>query len=266
MGRLPLVTAVLLVLIFVLALPLFLVAPRSGVAALSRGVPGLSNFVGFSESVSLGEIGDLKRDDALVMHVRLEGAEKRRDIRWRGVALDEFTGRGWKKSAAARRTDQKVNDKGMFQLGTTASLNRVTTQTVFLEPIESPVLFAASRALAIQGDFSFLRVDAEGSIQTRRQGFDRIMYKVISDTTEPDPELLRTDVTRYPQTFERYLQLPETIDPRIVGLANAMIVNAHARNGLIRQRRSSRSYNWTLVIACKCEREAPTRCPIFFSM
>ena len=228
--RLPWVALTLMVLIFVLALPLFLVAPRSGAAAFLRGGAGLSNFIGFSESVSLGEIGTLKRDNAVVMHIRVEGNPDGRAIRWRGVALDEFTGRGWRKSAVARRTEQKNNERGLFQLGTTESLNRLTTQTVFLEPIESPVLFAATRPVAIQGDFSFVRVDSEGSVQTRKLGFDRLMYKALSDMTEPDVARLQRDRQPYPAAFERYLQLPASLDPRIAGRTNAMIVNADARN------------------------------------
>src|SRR5258705_8883206 len=67
--RLPFVAVGLLVLIFILAIPLFLVAPRSGAASLTRSSGGLSNFVGFSENVTLGQIGELKRDDRLVMRV-----------------------------------------------------------------------------------------------------------------------------------------------------------------------------------------------------
>ncbi|MGH9871457.1 MAG: transglutaminase TgpA family protein [Pyrinomonadaceae bacterium] len=228
--RLPLVAIVLLVLTFVLAVPLFLVAPRSGAAVLTRSGASLSNFIGFSESVTLGEIGDLKRDNAVVMHVRLEDAQPREGFRWRGVALDEFTGRGWRKSAEAKHTTQKNNDKGFFQLGTAETLHRLTTQTVFLEPIESPVLFAASRPLAIQGDFPFVRIDAEGSVQTRRRDFERAIYKAVSDVTEPDPALLSNDSRPYPAAFGRYLQLPASLDQRIDGLANAIVVNAHARN------------------------------------
>jgi transglutaminase-like putative cysteine protease len=229
-SKLPFVALLLLILIFVLALPLFLVAPRSGAAALTRGGGGLGKFIGFSENVTLGEIGSLKRDNAVVMHVRLEDAQPGRAFRWRGVALDEFTGRGWKKSPAARHTDQLTNDKGFFQLGTTEALHRLTTQTIFLEPIESPVLFAASRPIAIQGDFSFVRVDSEGSVQARRHEFDRMIYKALSDTTEPDPAALRNDFRPYPAAFERYLQLPPSLDPRIGARANAMVVNSHARN------------------------------------
>ncbi len=228
--RLPVVAVVLFVLIFVLALPLFLLAPRSGAAMLSRGGSALTNFIGFSENVTLGAIGSLKRDNATVMRVRLDDAPNGREFRWRGVALDEFTGQGWRKSAAARHTSELSKERGFYQLGTTESLHRLTTQTIFLEPIESPVLFAAPRPVAIQGDFSFVRMDGEGSVQARRREFERVVYKALSDTTSPDVTLLRTDATPYPPSFERYAEPPRWLDPRIAALANAMVVNAHARN------------------------------------
>jgi protein-glutamine gamma-glutamyltransferase len=230
-ARLPVVALILLVLIFVLALPLFLIAPRSGLAAITRSGGGLTHFIGFSESVSLGEIGELKQDDAVVMRVKVEQSMLARRLRWRGVALDEFTGRGWRKSVEARRgVKNERGDRGFFRLATTEAIHRLTTQTFFLEPLESPVLFAAHRAVAIQGDLPFLRVDAEGSLQAHRHDFERIIYKVYSDINEPHPEQLRADMRRYPVEYYRYLQLPETVDPRITNLANAMIVNAQARN------------------------------------
>lgn len=230
-SRLPFVAFFLLLLIFVLALPLFLIAPRSGAAALTRSGGALSNFIGFSENVALGEIGSLKRDNNVVMHVRLEDHQQTgRDLRWRGVALDEFTGRGWKKSAELRRSEEKLDGSSFFPLGTTEALHRLTTQTVFLEGIESPVLFAASRPVAIQGDLPYVLADAAGSAKTRRHEFSRIIYKALSDMTEPDVSLLRSDARPYPAVFERYKQLPESRDPRIEALANAMVANAHARN------------------------------------
>ncbi len=230
-ARLPFVAVALLLLIFVLALPLFLIAPRSGVAALTRSGGGLSNFIGFSENVTLGQIGELKRDDDLVMRVRIEEAQTPRNLRWRGVALDEFTGTGWKKSTEARRLDLKLSERGgFFPLGTTEALHRLTTQTFFLEPLESPVLFAAPRPVAIQGDLQFIRVDGEGSIQSRRHEFERVMYKAISDTDEPPVQKLRNDLRPYSEEFDRYIQLPRGLDPRIGPLATSMILNAHARN------------------------------------
>jgi len=229
-ARLPFVAVALLVLIFALALPLFLVAPRSGAVALTRSGGGLSNFIGFSENVTLGQIGTLKRDDGLVMRVRVEEAQSLRELRWRGIALDEFTGKGWKKSIQARQMDPVSERGGFFQFDTTEALHRLTTQTFFLEPLESAVLFAAPKVVAIQGDFPFIRVDGEGSVQSRRHDFERIMYKAISDTHEPRMDVLRNDMRPYPIAFRRYLQLPDDLDRRIGPLATTMILNANASN------------------------------------
>ena len=229
-ARLPFVAVSLLILIFVLALPLFLIAPRSGAAALTRSSGGLSNFIGFSENVTLGQIGTLKRDDGVVMRVRVDDPQPQRELRWRGVALDEFTGNGWKKSSQARQVTPIEERGGLFQFGTTEAIHRLTTQTFFLEPLETPVLFAAPRVVAVQGDLPFVRTDAEGSVQSRRHDFERIMYKAISDTDEPPAEQLRRDMRAYSSSYQRYLQLPETLDPRIVTLARRMIIEANARN------------------------------------
>jgi transglutaminase-like putative cysteine protease len=229
--RLPFVAAVLFILIFVLALPLFLVAPRAGSAMISRAGAGLSNFIGFSENVTLGEIGTLKTNNEVVMRARVEASrsEPVRDLRWRGVALDEFTGTSWRKSPEARRLIPITADRGLFQVGTTPSIHRLTTQTIFLEPLESSVLFALPRTVAIQGDFQFVRQDGEGSIQSRRPAFERMIYKALSDTTEPDADTLRRDRQPYPADFDRYRRVSVTLDPRIGDLARAMIVNRHAR-------------------------------------
>ena len=229
-ARLPFVAVALLILIFVLALPLFLIAPRSGAAALTRSGGGLSNFIGFSENVTLGQIGTLKKDDGLVMRVRVEESDSLRDLRWRGVALDEFTGNGWKKSIQARQAEPVLERGGFYQFGTTEALHRLTTQTFFLEPLESAVIFAAPRVVAIQGDLPFVRVDGEGAVQSRRHDFERIMYKAISDTDQPRMDDLRNDLRPYSPAFYRYLQLPDKLDRRIAPLATTMILNANANN------------------------------------
>lgn len=227
--RLPFVALLLLSLIFVLALPLFLIAPRSGAAAITRSSGGPAHFVGFSENVALGEIGELKQDDAVVMRVRVDDDTPTDGLRWRGVALDEFTGRGWRKSAESRRnTKNLTSDRGFFQLGTTSGLHRLTTQTFFLEPLESSVLFVAHRGVAIQGELPFLRVDGDGSLQSHRHEFERIIYKAISDRSEPEPDQLRGDRFRYSEEYERYLQLPASLDPRINSLAKAILVKSNA--------------------------------------
>jgi len=166
------------------------------------------------------------------MHVRLDTPPLNNgDLRWRGVALDEFTGRVWKKSIEGRRSEQKNNERGFYGLNPGDELqHRLTTQTIFLEALDSPVIFAAPRAMAIQGPFPYLRVDAEGSLQWRRHDFERVIYRALSDTMLPDAETLRRDRRPYTAAFARYLQLPGTLDPRVTDLARAMIMQAQAHN------------------------------------
>src|SRR5437899_4304522 len=131
--RLPLVSLGLLVLIVALALPFFLIAPRTASSALKRGGNGFSGFIGFSDNVTLGEIGQLKGNDEIFMHVRVEtsSAVPNAGLRWRGVALDQFTGKGWKKSTVAEASERKESESGFFKLGTTEDIARLTAQTFY---------------------------------------------------------------------------------------------------------------------------------------
>ncbi|HEY6121957.1 MAG TPA: DUF3488 and transglutaminase-like domain-containing protein [Pyrinomonadaceae bacterium] len=231
-GKLPLTAFLMLGFIFILALPLFLVAPRAGSPMISRGSGGLSGFIGFSENVALGDIGTLKHNDQVVMHVRLDENEARplRGFRWRGIALDEFTGRNWHKSAEAKASRQQANERGSFRIDVTDAPHRLVGQTIFLEPLDTSVLFAAPRAVLVQGDFPYIRVDAEGAMQFRPHEVDRLIYRVLSDTSEPAPDILRQDRRPYSSAYARYLGLPDRLDPRIAELAQDVVVAAHARN------------------------------------
>src|SRR5713101_6938643 len=231
--RLPLVSIGLLLFIVVLALPFFLIAPRTRGNALTRSGNGLAGIIGFSDRVRLGDIGRLKTSDEIVMHVRLEAnsALLSKDLRWRGVALDEFTGREWSKSPAAQHFEKKESDGGLFQVGTTEDLRRLTAQTFFVEPLDTPVLFGLPRIVALQGRLPFVRVDSEDSIQSRPHDQERAVYKVYSDTVTPDPSLLRADRLSYYVSAARYLALPDNLDSRIRATTREVIARSGARNG-----------------------------------
>lgn len=229
--RLPLVSVGLLILIVILALPFFLIAPRTTSTALRRGGDGVSGFVGFSDTVTLGQIGQLKRNDEIFMRVRIDelgsGAPAR--LRWRGVALDSFTGKAWKKSPVAEKSERKESETGLFQLGTAASLSHLTTQTFFMEPVDTPILFGAPRVLAVRGNLPFVRVDNEGAVQTRPHDQERLVYRIYSDTTEPSATVLRNDRLQYIVESARYLELPANLDPRIRTLTRDVIQRSEAR-------------------------------------
>jgi transglutaminase-like putative cysteine protease len=229
--RLPLVALSLLALIFALALPIFFIMPRFSGSALARADGGLNGVVGFSDEVTLGEIGRLQQSERVVMRVRVEDplAARHQTLRWRGVALDEFSGRAW------RRSDKEIeyrraNERNLFQFGTTESLENLTTQTFFVEPVDTPVLFIASRPVAIQAALPYIGVDGEDGLTTRDHSGERISYRAFSDTTEPPAEGLRRDLSPYPRAFDRYLSVPDNLDPRIRELARSLIVGTRSGN------------------------------------
>ncbi len=230
--RLPFVSVGLLGLIVVLAFPFFLIAPRTATSALKRGGNGVSGSIGFSDTVTLGQIGELKRNDEIFMHVRLDrlSAMPRTGLHWRGVALDQFTGNAWKKSRAAERVEPKDPETGLFKLGTTEDVRRLTEQTFIIEPVDTPILFGAPRVLGVQGELPLLRVDSEGNLQTRPHDEERLAYKVYSDPTEPSDEALRADRLQYSTESVRYLELPSNLNPQVGTLARAVIVKSGARN------------------------------------
>lgn len=230
--RLPLAALCLLVLIFALALPIFFITPRFGANALSMMGGGATSYVGFSEQMTLGDIGRLQQNNQVVMRVRVDDphAERHRGLRWRGVALDRFNGRSWTRSANESRMIFS-DERELFQFGTTEHLNRLTTQTFFLEPIDTPVLFAAPRAVALQGSLPVVRRDAEGALSTRLHPQERLTYRAYSDTVEPPADSLRRDTQPYTtRDRQRYLQLTTTRDRRFDSLASQIVEEAGARN------------------------------------
>src|SRR6266404_4938395 len=81
--------------ILVMTAGMFFVLPRTARAALERFVPQRYHLPGFSNGITLGQIGEIKKNSAPVMHVRSYGGEGLLEVRWRGSALTVFNGRRW---------------------------------------------------------------------------------------------------------------------------------------------------------------------------
>lgn len=222
----------LCLLIGFFAIPLFFVFPRVGGADFGGSSGNPTNITGFSDSVRLGEIGILKQSDQVVLRGRIEKDNRTRIgyFRWRGVALDTFDNHTWRKSNLQYPESFIKTDKDFFLLDSATDAEHIVTQTIYLEPLDTPVLFALSKPVAVQGDFQFLAKDAEGAIKIPRSHSERTSYKVFSDVRTPGVELLRKDNELYPTQFQRYLQLPDKYDTRISDLAHDIIEKAGAKN------------------------------------
>ncbi len=216
--RLFAVSAALILLISVTALPIFFLLPRVSGAGLGSNLDPVSTSSGFSESVKLGGFGRIQQNDAIVMRVRIEN-EPPDSIHWRGVALDTFDGQSWTRSKVALREPRTKNERDLIQVDSVRSQEGLTLQTVYLEPLDTNVIFGLYRMVGIQGNFPVLHRDAAGAVTYQRTSAERISYKVLSDTLTPPVVRLRSDTSPYPGDLDNYLQLPSTLDRRIKDLS-----------------------------------------------
>lgn len=221
-GRLPALSVLLIVTIIAIATPMFFMLPRVGGAGIGGGQGGVSTSSGFSDTVRLGGIGRIQQNDQVVMRVRIEEPVQGRDLRWRGLSLDTFDNQSWRRTRAAFREVREKGDRDLIQVDYLTGRSGLVTQTFYLEPLDSPVLFVLPRAVGVQGNFPVLFRDAHGSLSFHAKG-ERITYKVISDTELPEISILQQDEVLYSREFRNYLQLPDGLDPRIAELAATVI-------------------------------------------
>jgi hypothetical protein len=81
--------------ILFVTMALFFVLPRTARAALERLLPGRQSVSGFASEVTLGQVGEIRRQSTVVMHVRFEDGYNPPSLKWRGSALSEFNNWKW---------------------------------------------------------------------------------------------------------------------------------------------------------------------------
>ncbi len=228
-----------LILILLLATPLFLAMPRIALKNTGVGWMQGNTLSGFSDSVTLGEVGQLKLNPTLVMRVRVaQPPDQNPSLRWRGVTLDQYDGKSWRDStsrnSAGRPIAIQVPRRGntywldeAAQYNHTQALRFITRQTVYLEPLETPTIFAAAKPLWIEG-LNSLWMDESDGLWTNHHSMNRLIYTVESDTRTPsERELLENNDREYsPDISSRYLQIPRNFDRRIATLTSEITHNS----------------------------------------
>ena len=212
----------------VVALLLFTLLPRIA-SGFYRQPSGKTQFVtGFSESVELGRIGSIRQSDAVVMRVRTSIPPSRTpgDLKWRGLAFDQYDGRSWKRSNPVPHP-VPVRE-GYFKLEDTAHGPELMRQSFFLEALSTNVVFAAHKALAVSRGVEFLARDSEENLFVQPHGRRKLSYEVVSDTSRPNPSLI-SDSESIPANVEKNcLQLPP-LDIRIGALAKQITATAESK-------------------------------------
>jgi hypothetical protein len=233
-------TGGLSMLVFIGAAVVFLALPRVGMGFFLKSRAGTS-FAGFSDNgTQLGGHGVIKNDETVVMRVEVSsrfGSRDAPELHWRGVAFDKYSLGRWSRSPTAPET-REITDRGgrpnrerhvliapdgmpPNDEGIDALEAGAIRQDIWLEPIDSDVLFGASMPAEFEYTSSLIprrtRTFQNDEIHLEHGG--TIHYSVWSRLEPPPPDALRRARGRMPSRFSVYLALPPEITPRTRALA-----------------------------------------------
>ena len=214
--------------ILVMTVGLFTILPRTARAAFARFGPPRSHLAGFSNSVTLGEIGELKRNNTPVMHVRSYQDDGFLPVKWRGSVLTEFDGTRWFNEDDAEtlvRVDSGVVALRSAVIGTRQGRNVIYQAR--LSPIISDTLFFAGNPETIRVDVPYLRYARGGVIHVPPRFIGRgLNYSVYGFLPDEWAEVRFTTAPLAGVYREQLLKLPPALDPRIPKLAAQMTKGA----------------------------------------
>jgi transglutaminase-like putative cysteine protease len=216
------------VLILLVAVPIFFVLPRVTFGLYKHPSGSMQFTSGFSERVELGQIGNIKQSDAVVMRVKMDRSrsELPANLKWRGLAFDYYDGRAWKRTNAIHGT---IPAQGWhYKLENSTQGTNWINQTFFLEALSTDVIFATHKALAVSRDIGPLFRDDAENLYAPRPRHKKLRYSVISDPIRPNPANISDLRPIPPEILKIYMQVPPE-DPRIEKLAKKVTVAAKDR-------------------------------------
>jgi hypothetical protein len=229
--------------VFLGAALVFLALPRIGVGFFLKGRGGLT-LTGFSDGVKLGGHGVIKNDATVVMRVEIANRYGGRDapeIHWRGVAFDHYEHGQWSRIRSSPATRQTLEETATrdrrFLLWDGPALpssnidmlsTQLVKQDIWLDPLDSDVLFGASKPRIIQYAHTLRprKTLTERNDEVRLEHGNTIHYTVWSQLMPPAPETLRAGTGGFPANYEVYLQLPPEITRRTRDLARSITAGA----------------------------------------
>ncbi len=205
---------------------MFFLLPRTARAAFQH-LSHRYHLTGFSNEVTLGQIGEIQRQSTTVMHVRFDAGGPSPNLKWRGAALGEFDGRRWFNRPGS--SEVLPVDQGMLTLARNEQLARSGPRLYYVVYANR----AATDALFIAGIPEYLYTSAPVVIRsaggTLRGGFgasDTKRYRVRAASGDALEPLLAADRATY-------LRLPQT-DARIQRLAQEVTAGERTETGRAR--------------------------------
>ena len=222
----------------------FFVLPRTARAAFQRFAPERYLLPGFSNEVTLGEIGEIKQSSTPVMHVYSQGGGFLA-VRWRGAALTHFDGKRWFNLPAAEERLVPEGRRVLLHEGSPPISGRRIDYEVRLSDIASDVLLVAGTPESIIIDVPVVSRSSSGTLRAPRINGAGLRYAVSSVLDDEAPASAQLS----PSARVEALELPR-LDERIPRLAFDMTAGLATPEEKARalERRLRHDYGYTLEL------------------
>ncbi len=257
-GSLARTAAVMVAGILATSVILFFAMPRIGGGYLFRAAQTDAISTGFSDSVNLGEIGRIQQSSEVIAHIHINGdTTGNRQIRLRGAVLTVFDGNRWSnphhESSVLDRgqlSDRVIERREHLRLARGRQLDLIRYR-ILMEPLNTSVIFTIPTAQALFGPFHMISIDEDQTFHNLDNERTVTSYEGVSDVSSPLPTSLNKLPGDTPSSIpDRYLQLPQSLDPRIPELARKLTDAERSpyRRALAIERYLSTQYGYTLQL------------------
>jgi transglutaminase-like putative cysteine protease len=222
---------------------LFFFFPRFNAGYLGRASFSPSLMTGFSDNVELGQIGEIKKNSAVVMRVQTGKPVGYDRLRWRGIVLTTFDGKRWTSNERSPQTLLPNPDGWIYTADPVSKTDSPGTgllYTVFLEPLATDAIFVPGKVISLRGNFTgeggnsfslmrrtYILRDSTGTLLNPFHNYTAIRYSGFSRLPSLNAAKFRAASTIYSEEItSTYLQLPSQLDRRIPEFAMQITKNA----------------------------------------
>ncbi len=252
--RLAALTVAVTLGILALTAGLFFLLPRTADAAFARLISHRIFIPGFSNQVTLGEIGEIKTSSRPVMHIQIFSRESPGALKWRGGALTEFDGKRWFNANPVKLPVSLQNGYLAADSSAYGHSGRFINYRVDVDALDSDALFFAGIPERVDLRYPDLYRTETGCLRLQQippQGFQYSASSLLPDPPESARIPYPPPVLRLAERAQ-YLQLP-SLDPRIPSLARAMTGGAATDLERARalERRLRGDYGYTLLLPAR---------------
>jgi transglutaminase-like putative cysteine protease len=168
---------------------------------------------GFSEKVDFGSFGEVKLDETVVMRVILE-PEPEEPLYLRGMTFDYFDGVSWNDTTKDMR---KIYRRSGDFVRDVSEEDKKFEAAVYLEPIDSDVIFTIKKPYRIDSAGYYMRRDSAWSFYMRQKASKRFSYRMFSiDDYYRDNVFLKSYV-QFPDGMESVKSLTRDITSNAPG-------------------------------------------------